>query len=167
MIYFCNIHMKHLQRTSETSEAIEIYSRNLCFQHNISLLLDRMEARRCVVFTGVSGPVALCRWRADSSGCTSRKGGIGRTRPHDLERAVARYAWQGQQPTAMTRRRARAVPGKASVRALWGGRRADKSDTKKKNDRAFGWTYARITVVFERSWIMCRGLNECYAFCQD
>jgi hypothetical protein len=34
------------------------------FQRNISLLLDKMEARRCVVFT-------------EGSGCTLRKGGMG------------------------------------------------------------------------------------------
>jgi hypothetical protein len=54
-IYFCNIQMKHLQHTSKTSEIIETYSCNMRFQRNISLLLDRMEARRCVVFTGGSG----------------------------------------------------------------------------------------------------------------
>ena len=58
-IYFCNIHMKHLQHTFETSETIETYSCNMRFQHNISLLLGRMDARRCVVFTGGCGLAAL------------------------------------------------------------------------------------------------------------
>jgi hypothetical protein len=30
-IYFCNIHMKHLQRTSEISETSETYSCNMSF----------------------------------------------------------------------------------------------------------------------------------------
>ena len=34
-IYFCNIHMKHLQHTPEI---IETYSYNMRFQRNISLL---------------------------------------------------------------------------------------------------------------------------------
>jgi hypothetical protein len=123
MIYFCNINMKQLQHTSETSEAIETYSRNLRFQHNISLLLDRMEARRCVVFTGGSGLAALCRRHDGGSGCTLQKGASaarapGRPRPRDLERAVARYAWQGRRPTTATQRWPRAVPGKANGRAL-------------------------------------------------
>jgi hypothetical protein len=52
-IYFCNIHIKHLQRTSETPETLEIYTCNMWFQRNISLLLGRMEARRRVEFTVV------------------------------------------------------------------------------------------------------------------
>jgi hypothetical protein len=55
-IYFCNIHIKHLQHTSET---IEIYTYNIRFQCNISLLLGGIEPRWCVVFTGGSGPAAL------------------------------------------------------------------------------------------------------------
>jgi Na+-translocating ferredoxin:NAD+ oxidoreductase RNF subunit RnfB len=35
-IYFCNIHTKHLQQTSET---LETYAYNMCFQRNIYLLL--------------------------------------------------------------------------------------------------------------------------------
>jgi hypothetical protein len=31
-IYFCNIHMKHLQHSHETSEILEIYSCNMLFQ---------------------------------------------------------------------------------------------------------------------------------------
>jgi hypothetical protein len=72
-IYFYNIHMKHLQHTSET---IETYSCNMRFQRNTSLLLSKMEARRCVVFTEGSGPVVLV---AGGSGGTTRKVGIGRT----------------------------------------------------------------------------------------
>jgi hypothetical protein len=45
-IYFCNIDIQHLQHTSETSKTLEIYSYNIRFQHNIYLLLGRMEARR-------------------------------------------------------------------------------------------------------------------------
>jgi hypothetical protein len=29
VIYFCNIHMKHLQHTSETSEILETYAGNI------------------------------------------------------------------------------------------------------------------------------------------
>ena len=42
-IYFCNIDVKHLQNTFETSETLETYA----FQRNITLLLGRMEAHRC------------------------------------------------------------------------------------------------------------------------
>ena len=73
-IYFCNIHMKNLQHTSETSKIIETYSCNMRFQLNISLLLDKMEARQCVVFTGGSGSATLV-----GCTCTSWKGGIGHT----------------------------------------------------------------------------------------
>jgi hypothetical protein len=37
-IYFCNINIKHLQRTSETSETLEIYAYNMCFQRNVTCL---------------------------------------------------------------------------------------------------------------------------------
>ena len=30
-IYFCNIHLKRLQHTSETSETLEMYACSLCF----------------------------------------------------------------------------------------------------------------------------------------
>jgi hypothetical protein len=61
LIYFCNIQMKHLQHTYETSETLEY----ICLQHtlsaqrNISFLLGRMEGRRHVEFTGGSSPTAL------------------------------------------------------------------------------------------------------------
>ena len=35
LVYFCNIDVKHLQNTFETSETLEIYA----FQRNITLLL--------------------------------------------------------------------------------------------------------------------------------
>jgi hypothetical protein len=41
-IYFCNIHMKQLQHTSETSETLETYTCNMCFHRNISLLRTRV-----------------------------------------------------------------------------------------------------------------------------
>ena len=59
MIYFCNIQMKHLQHISEISETIEIYSCNMRFQRNISLLLGRMEARPYVVFSGGGSATAV------------------------------------------------------------------------------------------------------------
>jgi hypothetical protein len=46
-IYFCNIDVKHLQLTSEKFETLKIYVCNMRFQRNITLLLGRMEARRC------------------------------------------------------------------------------------------------------------------------
>jgi hypothetical protein len=53
-IYFCNIYIKQLQHTSETLETLS----NIRLQHavstNISLLLGRMKARRCVEFTDVN-----------------------------------------------------------------------------------------------------------------
>jgi hypothetical protein len=55
-IYFYNIRIKYLQHTSKTTET---YYCNMCFQRNIPLLLGRMEAHQCAVFTGGSGPVAL------------------------------------------------------------------------------------------------------------
>jgi hypothetical protein len=41
-IYFCNIDIKHLQHTFET---LETYACNIRFQHNVTLLLERMEVR--------------------------------------------------------------------------------------------------------------------------
>ena len=47
-IYFCNIHMKHLQHYSKIYETLETYACNMRFQHNVTLLLGRiMEAHRC------------------------------------------------------------------------------------------------------------------------
>ena len=43
LIYFCNIHMKHLQRTSETSKTIE----NICLQHVLSVQHLLAEVARC------------------------------------------------------------------------------------------------------------------------
>jgi hypothetical protein len=56
-IYFCNIHMKHLQHTSETYEKTETYSCNMRFQRYISA--ECMKARWCVVFTRGSGSAAV------------------------------------------------------------------------------------------------------------
>jgi hypothetical protein len=75
--------------------------------------------------------------------CRGRKASVaravGRSQSRDLERAIACHAWQGPQPSAVTRRRSRAMPGKASGRAvrleddreLGDSRRADKSDRKR------------------------------------
>jgi hypothetical protein len=52
-IYFYNIDIKHLQYTYETFEMLETNACNKRFQRNMSLLLGRMEAHRCVNFTGV------------------------------------------------------------------------------------------------------------------
>jgi hypothetical protein len=51
-IYFCNIRMKHLQHTSKMSEILQTYTWNIHFQRNISLLLERMEARQRVSTRG-------------------------------------------------------------------------------------------------------------------
>jgi hypothetical protein len=79
-IYFCNIHIKHLQYTSETFETIETYSCNMRFQCNISLLLGIWR------LVGVS-----CSPKAapDSSGCTPQKGDIGRTSGGEATAAAA------------------------------------------------------------------------------
>jgi hypothetical protein len=47
LIYFSNIHTKHLQYTSETFEICA------CNMRSISLLLGRIKARHRVEFTGV------------------------------------------------------------------------------------------------------------------
>jgi hypothetical protein len=73
----CNIYMKHLQHTCEISEIFEIYSCNMHFQRNISLLLGGMEAHWYAVFIGGNGPMTLVGGGANGSGRTSRKGGIG------------------------------------------------------------------------------------------
>jgi hypothetical protein len=41
-IYFCNIHIKQLQHTSETCATFEIYACNMRFNRNISLLRSRI-----------------------------------------------------------------------------------------------------------------------------
>jgi hypothetical protein len=51
LVYFCNIHMKQLQRTSERSKTLETYAFKMRFQRNISLLHERTEAPRHVKFT--------------------------------------------------------------------------------------------------------------------
>jgi hypothetical protein len=47
LIYFCNIHMKHSQQTSKTFDTLKTYACNMHFQHNVTLLLGRMDARCC------------------------------------------------------------------------------------------------------------------------
>ena len=42
-----NTDIKYLQHTSEISETLETYASNMRFQRNVTLLLGRMEARRC------------------------------------------------------------------------------------------------------------------------
>ena len=48
-VYFCNIHAKHLQHTSKTSETIETYACNIRLQHalsrNISMMLAAQRER--------------------------------------------------------------------------------------------------------------------------
>jgi hypothetical protein len=76
-IYFYNIPMKRLQHTYETFKTLENIPLQyaLLAQHNISLLLGRMETHRCVEFTGGSGPVVGCRrWLRDA---------VRRQHPHD------------------------------------------------------------------------------------
>ena len=59
-IYFCNIHMKHLQHTYKTSETLEnIRLHHALSAQPISLLLGRMKAHRFVEFIRGSGPAAL------------------------------------------------------------------------------------------------------------
>ena len=71
------------------------------FQPNISLLLGRLEARRCVVFSGGSGPAALVGsgTAAVAARCGSEASfaqATGRPQLCDLESAAARRAWQGR-----------------------------------------------------------------------
>jgi hypothetical protein len=94
-IYFCNIHMKHLQHISKTSETIETYFCNMHFQRNVSLLLGKIEAHRCVVFTGGSRPATLVGGGPTAVAARCGREALaaraaGRPRPHDLERAAAR-----------------------------------------------------------------------------
>ena len=52
-IYFCNIDTRQLQHNYETFETLDTDACNMRFQHKISLVLGRMEARRRVEFTGI------------------------------------------------------------------------------------------------------------------
>jgi hypothetical protein len=38
LIYFCNINIKHLQYTSETSKTLETYACNMCFSAQCHLV---------------------------------------------------------------------------------------------------------------------------------
>ena len=128
---------------SKTSETIETYSCNMCFQRNISFLLGRMEARRCVVFTGGCGLTALVggrpatvtsrRAREASAARAARRpwmrnleraqrAALGRADNRALQlEAAMRRAWQGQWPSGGPRRRPRAAPQRATGRALGSG----------------------------------------------
>jgi hypothetical protein len=112
----CNISLKHFKQ-------IKTYSCNIRFQRHIPLLLDRMEAHRCMMFTGGSGPTALIGGgpaevvaRHGTEASVARA--AGRAWPRELERATTCRTWQGQQLSAVTWRWPRAVPGKASAQAL-------------------------------------------------
>jgi hypothetical protein len=124
-IYFCNIHMKHLQHTFETSETLEIYACNMRFQRNNSLLLGRMKDHWRVEFTDVElvaweekaavGPmekaaVGLCGWSMScargkvrcelcvgefSTGRHELEAGEFRPSHHELGRRSARCAQAG------------------------------------------------------------------------
>jgi hypothetical protein len=79
LIYFCNIHMNHLQHTSET---------NKMYGCEISWPLGRIEASRRVEFTGASGLVTLVG--GGLAAPVARRGrehrprdAAGRQRPHD------------------------------------------------------------------------------------
>jgi hypothetical protein len=103
-IYFCNIYIKYMQHTSKTSETIETYFCNVRFQHNISLLFGKMEARRCLVFTRGSGLAALVgrgqrQWHYIAEG---------RHQPHE-QGGCGRVTWRGQP---------RAAPRTVGSRAL-------------------------------------------------
>jgi hypothetical protein len=124
-IYFCNIHMKHLQHTSEIFETIKIYSCNMRFQRNMSFATRQnggSSPRRRVVFNRDSalailvhgGPTVVAARRGREASAAQA---VGRSWPLDLERAAARGAWQGRQPSAATWRRPCAVPGKATAQA--------------------------------------------------
>jgi hypothetical protein len=93
--------MTHLQHTFET---LEIYACNIPFQHNISLLLGKIKARRYVEFNGGSSP-AVAAPRCSKEAVATRLGG-------------GMCAWQGREPSTVTLARPRAAPNKASGRAL-------------------------------------------------
>ena len=57
-IYFCNIHIKHLQHTSKTSATLEIDASIMRFQVQHLLAAYEMEACRRVEFTGGSRAVS-------------------------------------------------------------------------------------------------------------
>jgi hypothetical protein len=59
-IYFFNIHTKHLQYASETSETLETYAYNMCFQQSDPHMMEK------AVTVG---------WR--SGECRDRQGGMG------------------------------------------------------------------------------------------
>jgi hypothetical protein len=59
LIYFCNIHTKHLQRTFETSEHLNHMLATCTFSALQHLAAWENEARQCVEFTGGSGLTAL------------------------------------------------------------------------------------------------------------
>jgi hypothetical protein len=63
LIYFCNIDIKHLQHTSEIFETIETYACYMQFQHNISLLLGRIDPRRLVEFYHDRRGLHACKFR--------------------------------------------------------------------------------------------------------
>jgi hypothetical protein len=60
-IYFCNVHVKHMQCTPETSETLGTYVRNMCFQCNISLLLWWIRAGDLANWCGGGGHVRLMK----------------------------------------------------------------------------------------------------------
>jgi hypothetical protein len=63
-IYFCNIHIKHLQHISETSKILETYIATCTFsatQHHHAASENRGSWR--VEFTGDSGPAVVAARR--------------------------------------------------------------------------------------------------------
>ena len=91
--------MKHLQHTSETFETLETYTWNMCFQHNISLLLGRMEARQCARGSGLAalvggGPAAVAARRGED--VLARLGEGARSAEEPLVPALPRWSARDQ-----------------------------------------------------------------------
>ena len=108
-IYFCNIHMKHLQHTTKTSETIETYAWNMRFQRNIYLLLRTMKARRRVEFTGGSRDVAT----VDQINSTYRKARRGALCGHRYPGLYAGHAAPAAGATAPT------TTGSLAMQWIW------------------------------------------------
>jgi hypothetical protein len=121
-IYFCNIDIKCLQHISETCETLEICACNMRFQHNVTLLLWQIEARRHVELDARADINAVAEWGVWQ---------VGRCSARDKRSPHWRRTWRtgrcGARGAALLRWRKAAVegdcasPGRTSIA---GGARA-------------------------------------------
>ena len=117
-IYFCNIDIKQLQHNYETFETVDADACNMRFQHIISLVLGRIEARRRVEFTDIElvGGAEIRRSGGegrDRSGGESRGGSphcAGGARGMHGVSSAASYAWASSIPTVASYAQARSTP---------------------------------------------------------